>query len=411
LLSKGEKFDLESYRSRVFVVLWSVSFVLTFAVSLISTPVPYLIRSFLKGGDVQAAFELAYGVLLSLGYAAITVGYFVGGFAADWFGKKAVVTVSFIVMAIGCGLYAFSSSIYLLFLAAAVLQFGSGFSAPAFSALVADYSVESSRGMAYGVFNLSWIVAQIPAPLLGGVIAQFMNLQAPFVFGIFVCIVGVFASVLMEGKQAKRKLTAKTSHLDEASNNLVPYGKTVLVFSLANTLNGLLNGFLNPLMTGFLVFRMNAGAAQYGLVLSLAFGLVTAIVQIPGGRLADRFGRKPLALFSFLSAPLMFLLAFSQTILEFGLLMGGICAISNISAPAIAAWLMDLTPNDKRTRVSGITRASNGVGLVVGPVAGSYVWNASKPNAALPFGVLTIIFISGMPFYAILKDTKNHQNK
>jgi MFS family permease len=65
-----------------------VNFLLTFAASLISTPTPYLIREFVTGQDVESATMEAYGIILSLGYVAVTLGYFIGGFTADVVGRK-----------------------------------------------------------------------------------------------------------------------------------------------------------------------------------------------------------------------------------------------------------------------------------------------------------------------------------
>lgn len=399
-----------SYRSRVFLVLWLVNFVLSFAVSLISTPTPYLAREFVKGADVETAYMEAYGLMLSLGYVAVTLGYFVGGFAADSLGRRAVVITSLVILATGCGLFAVAPSLVFLFLATFTQQFGAGMAAPAIYALVADYSKESSRGMAYGVFNLSWITAQIPAPLLGGAIAQFVNLRTPFIIAVFVSMLGVSLASSMKGKHSeKRNTDEETSESQTVSetNHSGSYKKAIMFFGLANLLNGVLNGFIGPLFNGLLMFNLNANPTEYGLVFSVGFGVVTALVQIPGGRLTDKFGRKPLTLFSFLSVPLFFALAFSQSILQFGLIIGAICAVGNISSPAISAWIMDLVPVRRRATVSGIVRAFNGAGLAVGPPAGSYVWNASKPDAIVPFGLAALIFASGLPFYLMLKETKS----
>jgi MFS family permease len=404
MLEVGSSF---SYRRQVFLVLWIVNFVLNFAVSLISAPVPYLTREFVVGSDIQAATIEAYGLMLSLGYVAVTLGYFVGGFAADSVGRRTVVITSFVILAIGCGLFAVATSLFFLFLAIFMQQFGFGVAAPAISALVADYSKQSSRGMAYGVFNLSWITAQIPAPLLGGAMAQFVNLRVPFVMAVLISIMGMLFSVLMKGKNAEKCAAENESGSMRGpdSNDVGSYGKAVLVFSLANLLNGVLNGFIGPLFNGLLMFKLNANPTEYGLVFSVGYGVVTTLVQIPGGKLTDRFGRKPLTLFSFFSVPLIVALAFSQSILQFSLIIGGICAIGNISSPAISAWLMDLVPENRRASVSGITRTLNGIGLSVGPTAGSYVWNSSKPDTVVPFGLAALIFASGLPFYLVLKET------
>lgn len=393
-----------NYKSRIFLVLWSVNFLFTFSTNLIPTSRAYLTKAFV--GNVETATMEALGILLSLGSAAATIGYFAGGFAADAIGKKKVVILSFTVLAVGCGLFVIAPNLYGLYLANFVMFFASGFSSPAISALVADCSEQCSRGMAFGVFNLSWIASGVAAPLLAGYIAQFVNLYMPFMLAVLVSVAGLFAAYLLKGKSVDKK--DKKSHEVKKTSTDASLGlkRVIIIFSVTNILNGLLNGFINPVLNGMLLFKLAAAPAEYGLVVSLSSSLVTGLVQVPGGRLADRFGRKPLVLFGFLGVPLAALLGFSNSLLDFSLIMGGISAVGNISSPAISAWLMDLVPEHRRASVSGITQTLNGVGLTVGPSMGSYVWNATQPDAMIPCGIAAVIFAAAFPFYLMLKEPK-----
>jgi MFS family permease len=393
-----------NYKSKIFLVLWSVNFLFTFSTNLIPTSRAYLTKAFV--GNVETATMEALGILLSLGSAAATIGYFAGGFAADAIGKKKVVILSFTVLAVGCGLFVIAPNLYGLYLANFVMFFASGFSSPAISALVADCSEQCSRGMAFGVFNLSWIASGVAAPLLAGYIAQFVNLYMPFMLAVLVSVAGLFAAYLLKGKSVDKK--DKKSHEVKKTSTGASLGlkRVIIIFSVTNILNGLLNGFINPVLNGMLLFKLAAAPAEYGLVVSLSSSLVTGLVQVPGGRLADRFGRKPLVLFGFLGVPLAALLGFSNSLLDFSLIMGGISAVGNISSPAISAWLMDLVPEHRRASVSGITQTLNGVGLTVGPSMGSYVWNATQPDAVIPCGIAAVIFAAAFPFYLMLKEPK-----
>jgi MFS family permease len=391
-----------NYKSRVFLSLWIVNFLFTFSTGLIPTSRAYLTKAFV--GNVETATMEALGILLSLGSAAATIGYFVGGFAADSIGKRKVVILSFAVLAAGCGLFVVAPNLYWLYLANFVMFFASGFSSPAISALVADCSEQCSRGMAFGVFNLSWIASGVAAPLLAGFIAQFINLYTPFILAVIVSVAGLLTSYLLQGKKLQTQTGTHTKFEKSISTFNSGLKRVILIFGITNILNGLLNGFINPVLNGMLLFKLAAAPAEYGLVIALSSSLVTGLVQIPGGRLTDRFGRKPLVLFGFLCVPLAVLLGFSNSLLDFSLIMGGISAVGNISSPAISAWLMDLIPEQRRASVSGITQTLNGVGLTVGPSIGSYVWNASQADAVISCGIVAIIFASAFPFYLMLKE-------
>jgi DHA1 family multidrug resistance protein-like MFS transporter len=396
-----------NYRSRVFLALWAVNFLFTFSTNLIPTSRAFLTKLFV--GNVEATTMEALGIMISIGSAAATIGYFAGGFAADSFGRRKVVLISFAILTASCALFALAPNLYFLYLASFIEFFAAGFSSPAISALVADCSEQCSRGTAYGIFNLSWVSAGVAGPLLAGFIAQFVYLQVPFLLAALVSVLGLFASFLLKGNNAGKKETiGKNSRKMELNSfeQRAALKRIILIFSVTNILNGLLNGFVNPVLNGMLLFKLGAAPAMYGLVLSLSSSLVTGLVQLPGGKLTDRFGRKPLVLFGFLGVPLILLLGLSRSLLDFSLIMGGISAVGNISSPAISAWLMDLIPEQRRASVSGITQTLNGIGLTAGPNMGSYVWNATKPDAIIPCGISAVIFVASLPFYLMLKEPK-----
>jgi MFS family permease len=396
-----------NYRSKIFLALWAVNFLFTFSTNLIPTSRAFLTKLFV--GNVETATMEALGIMISIGSAAATIGYFVGGFAADSFGRRKVVLISFAILTASCALFAFAPNLYFLYLASFIEFFAAGFSSPAISALVADCSEQCSRGTAYGVFNLSWVSAGVAGPLLAGFIAQFVYLQVPFLLAALVSILGLFVSFLLKGNNARKKETTDQSDSKMEGNSFEQRAmlrRIILIFSVTNVLNGLLNGFVNPVLNGMLLFKLEAAPAMYGLVLSLSSSLVTGLVQLPGGKLADRFGRKPLVLFGFLGVPLILLLGFSRSLLDFSLIMGGISAVGNISSPAISAWLMDLIPEQRRASVSGITQTLNGIGLTAGPNIGSYVWNVTKPDAVIPCAISAVIFVASLPFYLMLKEPR-----
>ncbi|MFO0640022.1 MAG: TCR/Tet family MFS transporter [Polyangiaceae bacterium] len=109
----------------------------------------------------------------------------------------------------------------------------------------------------------------------------------------------------------------------------------------------------------------------------------------PGlGALSDRIGRRPVILFSLLgSAVDYFLMAFAPSIwvLFVGRALSG---LTGASAPAVGAYIADVTPPEKRAQGFGTMGMMFGIGFVVGPMLGGLLGDLGERcglGVRLPF--------------------------
>jgi MFS family permease len=76
-------------------------------------------------------------------------------------------------------------------------------------ALVADMVPESEkRGTAYGIYNAAIGVSALPASLIAGILWQFINPSAPFLFGSVLAFVAMIALTVLinSGKKTERAI-------------------------------------------------------------------------------------------------------------------------------------------------------------------------------------------------------------
>lgn len=367
-----------------------------------ASPVFFLVKDFVKTEEATAAF---FAISISVSSIAMVAANFAGGFLADRVGRKKVIASGSAILAPSLFAYTIAPNILWVVAIYSVQMFAVSLFQPAFTALVADLSKVSSRGKAFGHYNLFWIGSTVPAPLLGGFLADYFGLRFPFVIASLIALIALVTSFALV-EMVHRPATVENGQVGhDAENVVMPLSSVMLIFGLIGLLNGILNGMISPLIRIYTVFKLGVSATELGLTFSLGSGLVTTLIQIPGGRLTDRVGRKPLMLFSLLGVPFLIVMAYTSSIFQFILASAGLVALGNLSAPAYSAWLMDLVPKSKRARTSGLINAITGAGMFIGPQLSTWIYQ-SQPNIAIAFTATAIPWILQTPLILKLKETK-----
>lgn len=148
------------------------------------------------------------------------------------------------------------------------------------------------------------------------------------------------------------------------------------VFGLAGLYAMRMLGLFMVIPVFMLLGRHLEGATDFTLGLAIgAYGLSQAILQIPFGFLADRWGRKPIILLGltlFAAGSVLAALATSVEMVILGRVLQGSGAISG----AVLALLSDLTREEQRTKAMAIIGMTIGlsfaVALVLGPLLGDW---------------------------------------
>jgi MFS family permease len=136
--------------------------------------------------------------------------------------------------------------------------------------------------------------------------------------------------------------------------------------------------------------QLGSDPQQIGLILG-AFGAVMAITHIPAGRIADRFGRRPLLITAWamgLAATVVMALAHDLTLFVVGMLMYGLTAfvsspLSSYMTAARGRWTVAATLS--------LTTATFSFGMALGPALGG--WIGDRYSLRTVFAVAAGIFV------------------
>jgi MFS transporter, DHA1 family, tetracycline resistance protein len=165
-------------------------------------------------------------------------------------------------------------------------------------------------------------------------------------------------------------------------------------------------------------------AARYGGWLVFAFAVMQFLFSPVLGNLSDRYGRRPVLLFSLFGFGLDYLLlVFAPTMawLFVGRLLAGVTGASMTTA---TAYIADVSPPEKRAQNFGMVGAAFGLGFIIGPAIGGelatwapqvlgalgqltgYVLDVGKWGPRVPFMVAALLtFINWLYGYFVLPES------
>lgn len=150
-------------------------------------------------------------------------------------------------------------------------------------------------------------------------------------------------------------------------------------------------------------------ASKLGGVLLFAFSIAQFICSPLMGNLSDKYGRRPILLFSLLGFGVDYLImayAPSYNWLIVGRVIAGITGASFTTA---SAYIADISAPEERAKNFGMIGAAFGLGFIIGPVLGGI---SSKFGIRVPFflasGLSLVNFLYG---YFILPESLSKENR
>jgi MFS transporter, DHA1 family, tetracycline resistance protein len=138
-----------------------------------------------------------------------------------------------------------------------------------------------------------------------------------------------------------------------------------------------------PMLVGEFTTSRELQAYWYG-GLVVSYGLMQFFCAPLLGALSDRFGRKPVMLWSLLGLGLHFLMLAIAPSLPLMLLARIAGGLAGASIPVANAYISDVTPTERRAKGFGLLGAAFGLGFIFGPMLGGLLGDV---DLRLPFYV------------------------
>jgi len=275
---------------------------------------------------------------------------------------------------------------------------GSACYVTAATVFLAQISGKEKRGQWMSLYSGMLLLGSIFGPTFGGLIASASGIRAPFFAYAAVAGLGVIPTLALP----KIENSAHASVYDEKKSTLqdmwqvLTHPSFLLATFATFALFFIRTGVRSTLVPLFSANNLGLETSYIGGVLTVA-GVATAATMVPMGKISDRIGRRnPLVLCLLLTAIVTVWIPFSTSLLDLLISMAIYGLIVGLSGP-IAAYVTDVSPQDKLEVSMGLYRMISDLGFIAGPLLLGYI----ADRTAIPVvGATHSGLIGVLPFVA-----------
>jgi MFS family permease len=340
------------------------------------------------------ATETILGIIGLAGFFALASMQFPGGYLADKFGRKWLVTSMTFGVALSFILYAIAPSWIFILIGTVLANFFNSIYQPALMAMISDSLPSKKRGMGFGIIMLITSTATTPGPLVAVLLYNQFGLEQGMrmAYGIVVGLFLIAAILRFRLKETfidtprpswKEFFSSYPTSLRESVRvwKKVPRSMFYLFLSGAIMMFGVAT--VQVYLVVYAVNVLHVDAAIWAYVL-LALPVTMIVLSIPIGKFVDKINRKvPILVayaFTFVSL-LLFANGWFILLLFLALVFQGVgLVMMNAGSNALQA---DLTPRESRGKVQGFSSFVNYIVMALGAAMGGFLYDHFFPS--LPF--------------------------
>jgi len=307
-----------------------------------------------------------------------------GGWIADRFGSRRAFFTFIGLAVVGYLIYFFSPSWPYLFLGLAFVMAWQSMASPAIFAVIGDSLPKERRAMGFTLQSLLKRIPIVFAPIIGGAIIASAGIARGIRLGLLITLALAFVTIFIIR-------TIQVAITKSGPTNI--YGiwksfhrrlKRLLVSDIIiRTCEAMAGVFVILYVTNVL----HLSVARFGVLIAIQIA-TSIVVYIPAAKAADRIGRRPFVIATFICFalfPLAIVLANGFATLVLAFIIGG---LREIGEPARKAMIVDLAKPDVRARTVGLYYLMRSLSITPAAAIGGLLW---KFAPATPFVVASAI--------------------
>jgi MFS family permease len=322
-----------------------------------------------------------------------------GGWMADRLGRRRAFLTFVALASAGYIVYLVSPSWPFVFLGLGLVMAWQSMASPGIFALIGDALPRERRAMG---FTLQSILKRVPiviAPVAGGVLIGSLGV----VNGIHVALLitlglGLATMILV----SRISITVKASQTTGIIGVWQTFHTALKRLLISDVIIRTCEGMTGVLTILYVTNVQHFTIKQYGTLVAIQM-ITSILVYIPAGKIADRVGRKPFVIATFVSFalfPLAIIAASGFLLIILAFVIGG---LREIGEPSRKAMIVDFAEDNVRARSVGLYYLIRSLSITPAAAIGGLLWNLAPQ---VPFIVAGVIGVIGTIVFAVTVEEK-----
>ena len=317
-----------------------------------------------------------------------------GGWIADRFGRRRAFFTFIGLAVIGYLIYLFSPSWPYLFLGLAFVMAWQSMASPAIFAVIGDSLPKERRAMGFTLQSLLKRIPIVFAPIIGGAIIAAGGIAWGIRVGLLITLgLAVITTLIIMSMQVAIKPSEATNIFGVWQSFHRRLRRLLVSDIIIRTCEAMAGVFVILYVTNVLQLSV----ARFGVLIAIQIA-TSILVYIPAAKFADRIGRRPFVIATFVCFalfPLAIVMANGFPTLVLAFIIGG---LRETGEPARKAMIVDLAEPEVRARTVGLYYLMRSLSITPAAAIGGLFWKLAPATPFIVAGAIglvgTIVFVA-----------------
>lgn len=310
-----------------------------------------------------------------------------GGWLSDRLGRRTAFLIFIALAVTGYFIYWASTTWLLVFVGLVFSMAWAGMASPAVFAVIGDSLPRERRAIGFTIQSMLKRVPIMIAPLIGGLLVAEMGVTGGVRTGLLItlglAVITVFVVLAVNipvkiGEPANIRGVWRSFHFAL---------KRLLV---SDIIIRVCEGMADILIILYVTNIIGISVAQFGILVAIQMA-TSILVYIPAAKIADRIGRKPFVIATFLCFalfPLAVVLSSGFYSLIFAFIIGG---LREIGEPSRKAMIVDFAEPHLRARSVGLYYLIRSLSITPAAFIGGLLWKFAPQTPFITAGLIGIV--------------------